>query len=212
MRQSKNKDTTNDAIRLVVLTLCLFTPLWTGAQKNHSQRCAAGAANCFFAETPASLPSNEGFEHTPLAGEPSRVVPMLMRESHGGPFAHHWIELESSRGPVTIHFGPATIPFIDLGQISVLDAHGDLETRPHFHILSEHYDYAKAPGSGRIAGKPLYITVAQADALIAKERSRKFIGPYIPIFHDCRTFVCTAQATAQGKSTLPCYFLFKGYW
>jgi len=137
---------------------------------------------------------------------------MLVRESHRGPFAHHWIELEGSEGPVTIHFGPATIPFIDLGQISILDAHGDIETRPRFHFLAEHYNYMKAPGAGRVIGKPLELTIAQADALIDKLRHRRFIGPYIPIFHDCRTFVCAAQASAQGKSTLPCYFLFKGYW
>jgi hypothetical protein len=40
----------------------------------------------------------------------------------------------------------------------------------------------------------------------------KFIFPYIPIFHDCRTFVCAVQSSVRGKSTLPCYLLFKGYW
>ena len=137
---------------------------------------------------------------------------MLIRGSHGGPLAHHWIEVEGSQGPVTIHFGPATIPFIDMGQISVLDSHGDLETEPRFHFLAEHYEYAKAPGSGQILGKPLKLTLAQADALIQKERHHRFIGPYIPIFHDCRTFVCSVQASVQGKSTLPCYLLLKGYW
>ncbi len=44
------------------------------------------------------------------------------------------------------------------------------------------------------------------------QRHRKFIFPYIPIFHDCRTFVCAVQSSARGKSTLPCYLLFKGYW
>ena len=44
------------------------------------------------------------------------------------------------------------------------------------------------------------------------ESRRKLIFPYIPIFHDCHTFVCTVKATADGKSTIPCYLLFKGYW
>jgi len=146
------------------------------------------------------------------AARPTRLVTMTVRESHPGPFAHHWIELQSSEGPVTIHFGPATIPFIDLGQISVLDSHGDLETRPKFHLLAEHYDYAKAPGSGRMVGHPISLTLAQSDGLIQKERHRKFAGLYIPILHDCRTFVCAIKASVQGKSTLPCYLLLKGYW
>jgi len=58
----------------------------------------------------------------------------------------------------------------------------------------------------------LSLTIAQADALVEKQRHRKFIGPYVPIFHDCHTWVCTVEASVNGKSTLPCYLLFKGYW
>jgi hypothetical protein len=197
---------------LAVLTLCFLQPVLINAREGGGQPCTSGVANCLLDEGNAAVSANSGFEHTPSVGEASRVVTLLVRESHRGPFAHHWIELESSQGPVSIHFGPATIPFIDMGQISVLDSHGDIETEPSFHLLAEHYNFAKAPGSGRLIGKPIQLTLAQSDALIRKERHRKFVGPYIPIFHDCRTFVCAVQASVQGKSTLPCYLLFKGYW
>ena len=200
------------AISLALLAFCLLRPVATSAQRDQGQPCASGLASCFSEESSTAAYANGGFTHTASVADPSRVVTMLIRGSHGGPLAHHWIEVEGSQGPVTIHFGPATIPFIDMGQISVLDSHGDLETEPRFHFLAEHYEYAKAPGSGQIFGKPLKLTLAQADALIQKERHRRFIGPYIPIFHDCRTFVCSVQASVQGKFTLPCYLLLKGYW
>ena len=137
---------------------------------------------------------------------------MYVRTLHGGPFAHHWIELESSRGPVTVGFGPATLPFIDAGQISIWYAHGKVERRGAIRLISTGFNYAKPPGTGHPIGEPIHLTIAQADALIEKERHRKFIFPYIPIFHDCRTFVCAVQSSVRGKSTLPCYLLFKGYW
>lgn len=56
------------------------------------------------------------------------------------------------------------------------------------------------------------MTLANADAVLRKESRRKLIFPYIPLFHDCHTFVCTVKATAAGKSTVPCYLLLKGYW
>ncbi len=143
---------------------------------------------------------------------PSRVVNLYVRTLHGGPLAHHWMEVESSSGPVTIGFGPATLPFIDAGQISIWYAHGKVERRGAIRLISTGFNYAKPPGVGYPIGQPISLTVAQADALVEKERHRKFIFPYIPIFHDCRTFVCAVQASVRGKSTLPCYLLFKGYW
>jgi len=193
----------SSAMCLAVMVLYLNQAAPMSAQRDLGQPCTSGLANC---------PSDGAYEHAPAPSDPSRVVTMLVRESHRGPFAHHWIELDTSEGPVTLHFGPATIPFIDLGQISLLDGHGGLKTEPSFHFLAEHYNYGKAPGSGRIVGKPLYLTIAQADALVEKERHRKFIAPYIPIFHDCRTFVCSVRASIEGKSSLPCYLLLKGYW
>ena len=149
---------------------------------------------------------------------PNRVVSLQLRGSYGGPFAHHWLEVESSRGRVALGFGPATLPFIDAGQVSLQDTYGNIERISGMHPLLVlglpplNYRYAKAPGSGHVTGKPTPLTVAQADALIEKMRHRKFVGPYVPIFHDCRTFVCSVQASARGRSSLPCYVLFKGYW
>jgi hypothetical protein len=109
-------------------------------------------------------------------------------------------------------FGPATIPFIDIGQISVQDAHGHIDRRSWTHFFSIFYHYAEVPGAGYTIGEPIQLTLAQSDAIIEKQRHRKFVFPYIPIFHDCRTYTCTLQAAVQGKSSLPCYVLFKGYW
>lgn len=143
---------------------------------------------------------------------PSRVVNMYVRTLHGGPLAHHWMEVESSSGPVTIGFGPATLPFIDAGQISIWFADGKVERRGAIRLISTGFNYAKPPDVGYPIGQPIRLTIAQADALVEKERHRKFIFPYIPIFHDCRTFVCAVQSSVRGKSALPCYLLFKGYW
>jgi hypothetical protein len=141
----------------------------------------------------------------------SRPVVMEIRASHGGVLAHHWVELKTSDGIITIGYGPASMPFIDAGQISIWDEFGNEESSG-LHILPTHFNYAKPPGVGRVVGTPIELTQAQADAVLKKESHRKAIFPYIPIFHDCRTFVCTVKATADGKSTLPCYLLFKGYW
>jgi hypothetical protein len=137
---------------------------------------------------------------------------MYLRASHRGPFAHRWLEVESSEGRVSFGFGPAILPFMDFGQVSLRDDHGHSRRVAGLHLFSINYKYAKVPGSGRLIGKPIQLTIAQADALVEKARDRHFFMPYIPIFHDCRTFACVAQSSASGKSTLPCYFLFKGYW
>jgi hypothetical protein len=141
----------------------------------------------------------------------SRLVTMSVRASHGGVLAHQWIELETERGKVTIGYGPASIPFIDAGQISVWDQNGTVE-RSGLHLLPTHFNYAKPPGAGKIVGTPILLTPAQSNAILRKESHRKLIFPYIPIFHDCHTFVCSVKATANGKSSLPCYLIFKGYW
>ena len=181
--------------------------------------CSLGFADCFLPDT-SSQPSRslEKPEPPPVIEDPNRVVSLQLRASYGGPFAHHWLEVESSRGRVALGFGPATLPFIDAGQVSLQDTYGNIERISGMHPLLVlglpplNYRYAKAPGSGHVIGKPTPLTVAQADALIEKMRHRKFVGPYVPIFHDCRTFVCSVQASARGRSSLPCYVLFKGYW
>jgi hypothetical protein len=200
------------AICVALEMSCLFMPVLARAQDPDATPCAVGFANCIFAGNRPPVYAGEASASLPATSGISRTVNLYIRASHGGPFAHHWVEVESSRGDVTIGYGPATFPFIDLGQISVRDTQGNVEKMSRIHLFSWHYNYAKVPGSGRVVGQPIPLTVAQSDALIEKQRHRRFIPPYIPIFHDCRTFVCTIQATMRGKSTLPCYFLFKGYW
>jgi len=148
----------------------------------------------------------------------SRIVVLQVRTRHAGPFAHHWLETETSAGNVTIGFGPATVPFIDAGQVSVEDAWGNtqritgMSPLPLLGLPPLHYRYARAPGEGRIFGKPVKLTLGESEQLLQRISHSKFVGPYIPLFHDCRTFVCAAQAAAKRKSALPCYLFFKGYW
>lgn len=196
-------------IRALAATLFWLIPPFAQAQSLAARSCRWGVTACFLPDntSPGRAP---GYAHT--AGGSSRVVIMQLRTLHGGPFAHHWIQLESSHGEVTIGYGPASIPFIDAGEISVWDAQGNVERFSGIHVLPTNFNYSKPPGSGYAIGKPIQLTVAQSDALIEKERHRRFFIPYIPIFHDCRTFTCAAEASVQGKSSLPCYLLFKGYW
>ena len=181
--------------------------------------CNLGIATCFLPAASSPRPSSSSeFRLAPVIDNPSEVVTLQARALHRGPFAHHWLEVESSRGRVTLGFGPATLPFIDAGQISLQDRFGNIERISGMYPLPIlgppplNYRYAKVPGSGHPIGKPIQLTVAQADALVERVRHHKFIGPYVPIFHDCRTFACSVQAAAQGRSSLPCYLLFKGYW
>jgi len=181
--------------------------------------CSLGFASCFLPDASPSLPSGtSGLLAAPVIANPSQPVTLELRAQHRGPFAHHWLEVESSKGKVTFGFGPATLPFIDAGQISLQDRFGNIERISGMYPLPIlgppplNYRYAKVPGTGHPIGKPIPLTVAQADTLVERVRHHKFIGPYVPIFHDCRTFACSVQAAAQGRSSLPCYLLFKGYW
>ncbi len=181
--------------------------------------CGLGLANCFLPGASArpahGLPE---VEPAPVIADPSRIVNLQLRATRGGLFAHHWLEVQSSKGTLTLGFGPATVPLIDAGQVSLQDSYGNIERISGMHPLPVlglpplNYRYAKAPGAGHPVGEPIPMTVAQADTLIRKVRSSKFVGPYIPFFHDCRTFVCGIQAGAKGRSSLPCYLLLKGYW
>lgn len=185
----------------------------------NSRPCGLGLASCFLPSdsTPPDLPRS-AFDRMPTDQAPSSVVTLELRTHHAGPFCHHWLQIETSIGRVTLGYGPATIPFIDAGQISLQDGHGNIERISGMHPIPLiglpplNYRYAKAPNSGHAIGKPVHLSIRQADALIQKERRHRFIGPYFPFFHDCRTYTCTVFATAQGKSSLPCYLLFKGYW
>ena len=206
------------AMWLAAATVCFLLPVLAKAQKNDSWLCSSGVANCFRLDngvpslSPNSSSSPDTSGSTAVMRSPSQMVNMYVRTLHGGPLAHHWIEIESSSGPVTVGFGPATVPFIDAGQISIWHVDGKVERRGAIRLIPTRFNYAKPPAVGYPIGQPVSLTIAQADALVEKERHRKFIFPYIPIFHDCRTFVCTVQSSVRGKSTLPCYLLFKGYW
>jgi len=178
--------------------------------------CRLGFANCFsFA---SNTPSRTRIE-LKLAVEGSHdPITLELRTDHGGPLAHHWLELESSEGDMTIGFGPATLPFIDSGQVALQDRYGNIERISGMHPLPWlalppiNYQYARSPGEGHMIGKPIQLTMAQSETLTRKLQHIRFVGPYIPIFHDCRTFTCAVLASAQGHSSLPCYLLFKGYW
>ncbi len=178
--------------------------------------CGLGLAHCF--TSASALPSRSEIEPKLALEDSDGPVMLELRTDHSGPLAHHWLELESPEGKMTIGFGPATLPFIDSGQVSLQDHYGNIKRISGMHPLPWlalppiNYHYAPSPGEGRITGKPILLTAAQSEALTRKLLHLKFVGPYIPIFHDCRTFTCAVLSSAQGHSALPCYLLFKGYW
>lgn len=178
--------------------------------------CGLGMATCYSPAARAAPPV--GPELSLETNDPYSYVMLELRTAHSGPFAHHWLELQTATEAMTIGFGPATLPFIDAGQVSLQDQFGNIKRVSGMHPLPWlalppiNYRYARNPGEGHIIGRSILLTNAQSDALIHKMQHLKFVGPYIPLFHDCRTFTCTVQAKAQGHSTLPCYLLFKGYW
>jgi hypothetical protein len=178
--------------------------------------CGLGLANCF--SSASTAPSRPEFEFRLAAGDSGRPALLELRADHGGPLGHQWLELDSRGGGLTIGFGPATLPFIDAGQVSLQDRYGNIKWISGMHPLPwlalppVKYHYARSPGEGHAIGNPIPLTAAQSEALIRRLQHLKFVGPYIPIFHDCHTFTCAVLASAQGRSTLPCYLLFKGQW
>ena len=178
--------------------------------------CGLGLATCF--SSASAAPTRAESEPRLAAEDFNGPVMLELRTDHSGPMAHHWLELESPEGRMTIGFGPATLPFIDSGQVSLQDRYGNIKRISGMHPLPWlalppiNYDYARSPGEGRIAGEPILLTMAQSEALTRKLQHLKFVGPYIPFFHDCHTFTCALLASAQGHLALPCYLLFKGYW
>jgi hypothetical protein len=192
----------------------LLVPLRASPFSQSSVRpCRLGLATCF--SSASSMPTRRS---QPRLANSSGPLMIELRTDHSGPLAHHWLQLEGPEVRMTIGFGPATLPFIDSGQVSLQDSYGNIERISGMHPLPwlalppVNYHYAPSPGEGHMAGEPIPLTMAQSDALIGKLHRMKFVGPYIPIFHDCRTFTCALVASAQGHSTLPCYLLFKGYW
>ena len=136
-------------------------PVW----QDRTKPCNLGFASCFLpddaprAESPAS-------EFEFVTEDPARAVTLELRALHGGPFAHHWLQVESSIGAVTLGFGPATVPFIDAGQISLQDRFGNIERISGMHPVPVlglpplSYRYAKTPGAGHPLGKPIPLTVS----------------------------------------------------
>src|SRR5215467_9112137 len=167
--------------------------------QSHASPCPFGAS-CFLPASAANPKTEVPEPEASDAIDPSRVVSLELRADHGGPFSHHWLEVESSAGKVTIGYGPATLPFIDAGQISLHDSFGNIEhisgmsPVPVLGLPPLSYLDARAPGEGHSIGQPIPMTISQADTLVRKVRRSKFIGPYVPIFHDCRTYACTVQA------------------
>jgi hypothetical protein len=178
--------------------------------------CRIGMASCF--SSASAVPARAEIEPRFETEDSYGPVMLELRTDHRGPLGHHWLELESIDDRITIGFGPATLPFIDSGQVSLRDRYGNIKRISGMHPLPwlalppMNYHYARSPGEGRMVGKPIILTTAQSGALTRKLHHMKFVGPYIPFFHDCRTFTCSQMASAQGRSTLPCYLLFKGYW
>jgi len=127
-------------------------------------------------------------------------------------FSHQWLEIQTSHGPVTLGFGSALLPFIDRGQVTIQDARGRVQHEYALRMLPFYLNFGRAPGMGTDIDEPVYVPLSRADQIVEQQRHRRFIFPYIPLLHDCRTYVCAMQATIEGKSKLPCYLLFKGYW
>jgi len=165
------------------------------------------------AEAPLPLPQVDLGE-----GDPGEIVLIRTKGYRRDPFNHHWLEVETSQGKVAFGFGPATVPFIDAGQIGLQDELGNIERYSGGHPIQPltlppiGYDYAPTPGAGKEIGRPIAVTRQRADELIQDLRRARRVNPYVPLFNDCRTFVCRVRAKLLGKSALPCHFLFKGYW
>ena len=139
------------------------------------------------------------------------MAPISFREGKGMVLSHEWIEVQTSHGPVTLGFGSALLPFIDRGQITVQDVEGRVEHEYALRFVPP-LSFGRAPGMGKDISQTVYVSQPRADQIVEQQRHRKFIFPYIPFLHDCRTYVCAMQATVEGKSKLPCYLFLKGYW
>jgi hypothetical protein len=187
-----------------------------GPSSGGSSSGGSASATC---RTSASAVSSHR-ESEPGSGAEDSAHPALLevRADFRGPLAHHWLQLDSPDGDMTFGYGPATLPFIDSGEFSMRDRDGNIKWISGMHPLPWlalppiKYHYARTPGQGLLIGQPIPLTAAQSEALTRKVLHVKFVGPYIPFFHDCRSFTCAMQASAQGHSIVPCYLLFKGYW
>ena len=144
MQKKDGRRTT--AACLLLTTACLLVPLLAKAQMKENGGCANGLATCFLPANGPSPSPTDTSDYLGVMPTPTPIVNMYVRTLHGGPLAHHWIELESSNGPVTVGFGPATLPFIDAGQISIWYSHGKVEKRGAIRLFAMGFNYAKPPG------------------------------------------------------------------
>src|SRR6516162_5583400 len=103
---------------------------------NTTGPCGLGFADCFLpADSAQPAAARSAFEPIESVEDPSRVVTMELRTQHSGPFCHHWLQVETSHGEVTMGYGPATVPFIDAGQISLQDGFGNIERISGMHPI-----------------------------------------------------------------------------
>jgi len=171
------------------------------------------APSFFFGPEP--LPSRAGPSGPEYEDE---MVLVRTRADFWGPISHRWLEMDTSEGTRTIGFGPATIPFIDTGQIGIGDEFDNEQRISGTHVVpfltlpAVNWNYGREVGSGREVGEPFLVPRERVDELIAQESQKKNVFMYIPLFNDCRTYICTQKAKLQGKSRIWCYLLFKGYW
>jgi len=192
------------AILLIALLACSLISL----AQNNPTGCAP-SATCLVAAVPK--PEGYSLETVHLLANSDGLVPVQAHMAHlAGPLSHKWVQFGTGQNAITFGYGAANIPLVDSGQVIVTYKHG-VELVSPWHILPGHFTRAELPDRGRTIGPPVYITVAKAQKLIREQRRRRFVFPYIPLFHDCHTYVCSLMAQAEGKSSLPCYLWFKGH-
>ena len=92
---------------------------------------------------------------------------------------------------------PANFPFVDAGQVLVVDRSG-FELVSRWHLLPGDFIPAERPGDGRPIGNPIFVTAAQAQNLVHRERSHRLVLLYLPLFYDCHTFVCLVTAKVRA--------------
>ena len=127
-----------------------------------------------------------------------------------GPLGHKWVQVGAGENAITFGYGAANFPLIDFGQIVVTGKNG-IDLVSGWHLFSFHITPSEYPDRGHTVGPPVYTSVERAYKLIQEQRRHRFVFPYIPLFHDCHTYACRLKSIAEGKSSLPCYLLFKGH-
>jgi hypothetical protein len=131
---------------LVLLTLACLLYARVHGQGSAAQGGGAGSRDSLFAdaferESPSAAISADSPEKSRFG-----MARVAFRSGRGGLFAHHWVEVQTSTGSFTLGFGPALIPFIDRGQITVEEVNGHVEWRYMLHPFSSHWNFARAPG------------------------------------------------------------------